>query len=749
MIGGNRTPAQEGSAEFAPAVDEDTLRQSDVQVEQAAQLSRRPESPPASVPGFTILRCLGEGAFGSVWLAEEQNTGKKVAIKFYTHRRGLDWSLLNREVEKLAVLYTSRHIVRLLDVGWDSDPPFYVMEYLQNGSLSSFLSQGPLPPQEAVRIAKSVLQALVHAHGSGILHCDLKPANVLLDADLEPRICDFGQSRLSYEQNPALGTLFYMAPEQADLNAVPDARWDVYALGALLYQMLCGEAPYRTADNERLIRSTETLEERLAVYRRMVRNSPKPNRHRKMAGVDKRLADVVDRCLKTDPQERFPNAQAVLDVLELRDRQRARRPLVVLGIVGPALLLLGMGPIVYNAMHSAVEQARHNLTDRALESDVLSARILSSSLERELADRRSEVQEIAAKPELRQAVEEYAHRPLDERTPLIDRLHEAKAAVDHTRQESNRELDTSWFLTDADGYQRWREPLNPNTIDENWAYRDYFHGRNLQYPPDAVPPDVEPIRRPHISLAFRSQATKRFMVAISVPVWDEKHERVIGVLARTTHLGQLLSEYGSRIQGRNGDQVNRVIALVDRRDWKLLDHPWMTEANLRARPPETFAKLTLDNRTVQKLSRLYDGVQNKREPPSPSPGSASSQGEGARVKQPSVAAQTDRDAEYTDPVGTLDPTAYGGQWLAAFSPVGGTGWTAIVQERRSAALKPVEQMQAGLIRYGVWAMVVSVTLIGLLWFFVLRALSDRTPRLAVDKNQSSWASDSTDVASNR
>ncbi|HUG90758.1 MAG TPA: serine/threonine-protein kinase, partial [Planctomycetaceae bacterium] len=287
-----------------PATLDDTLPQTPQEVARALELSRCDVQPPARVPGFTVLKCLGEGAYGSVWLAREENTGKRVAIKYYTHRGGLDWSLLNREVEKLAVLSTSRNIVRLLEVGWDADPPHYVMEYLDNGSLAALLAEGPIPAHEAVRIAKAVLRALVHAHGSGILHCDLKPANVLLDSHFEPRICDFGQSRLSHEQNPALGTLFYMAPEQADLHAVPDARWDVYALGAILYRMLCGHPPHRTPEAEQRIRAAETLEGRLAAYRRTLERAAKPTAHRQVSGVDRRLADIVDRCLDVNPTRR-------------------------------------------------------------------------------------------------------------------------------------------------------------------------------------------------------------------------------------------------------------------------------------------------------------------------------------------------------------------------------------------------------------------------------------------------------------
>lgn len=81
-----------------------------------------------------------------------------MAVKVYSHRGGLDWSLLSREVEKLAILYTSRNVVGLLEVGWGSDPPYYVMEYLERGSLAALLADGPLSVREAVRITKGILQ---------------------------------------------------------------------------------------------------------------------------------------------------------------------------------------------------------------------------------------------------------------------------------------------------------------------------------------------------------------------------------------------------------------------------------------------------------------------------------------------------------------------------------------------------------------------------------------------------------------
>jgi len=692
--------------------DQATLIQDAVQTERSATLSRRAEPVPANVPGYDMERRLGEGAYGSVWLAREQNTGKQVAVKFYTHRRGLDWSLLNREVEKLAVLYTSRNIVRLLNVGWDHDPPYYVMEYLDNGSLAAFLAAGPLPPHEAVRIAKAVLHALVHAHGSGILHCDLKPANVLLDADFEPRLCDFGQSRLSDEQNPALGTLFYMAPEQADLRAVPDARWDVYALGALLYHMLCGDAPYRTLENERTLEAAETLEERLAAYRRIVRQSPRPARLRALPGVDRRLVEIVERCLHVDPQKRYPNAQAVLDVLEHRDRQRARRPLLSLGVVGPGLLLIAMAYSLYHIMLKAESEARRSLSTRAVESDVLSANILARSLERDLKNRRTELEQIAAEisrgPSIEATLQASAGKSPEERSALFADLIARKKRADLVRDEMHLKPDESWMLLDNTGFQRWREEYDVKTIDKYFAYRDYFHGRGVEFDPEHVPADLKPIQAPHVSLPFRSKATNQFMVAITVPVWDAKHEKVIAVLGRTTHLGNLLEDYGHGIRGQGEDDIDRVLALVEIQEGNLLDHPWLTSDRVPTLGNDVFEKLKVSEGVLRKLNAL-----------------ASRPGNGASSLSDQFI------DEYEDPVAHVesDPKRHEGPWLAAFALIEDTNWAAIVQERRGAALAPVEEMKRGLVGYGFWALLVSCALIGGLWYFVGRALNDRPPRL--------------------
>ncbi len=685
------------SEPYADVSPEKTLKQSPEERSHAAHLSKDRLALPAKIPGYIVIRSLGEGSYGSVWLAQEENTGKYVAIKFYTYRRGLDWSLLNREVEKLAELYTSRHIISLQGVGWNSDPPYYMMEYLENGSLSSFLEAGPLPVAEAVRIAKTVLLALIHAHGRGILHCDLKPANILLDSNFEPRLCDFGQSRLSSEQSPSLGTLYYMAPEQADLQAVPDSRWDVYALGALLYHMLCGKAPFRSAENELFIRNLNSLEEKLKAYRDLIRTSPRPAEHRKVSGVDRRLSEIVDRCLETDPQKRFPNAQAVLSSLQQREQQRARRPLIAIGIIGPLLLILGLIPVAAAAVNQMVHKVRENLTERALKSDSISASLLSQNVEHELEDRLDQLKDLASRTFLRTNLETMEDYPA-----VFGYLKQEKEIVDEKRSVLKREKDTSWFITDAKGTQIWRDPPGP-TIGQDFSYRDYFHAHGLEYEKGQAPEGIKPLTRPYICQAFKSDATHQWMVAVVVPIWNLEETEVLGVLARTTHLDQLLKGYDESIRGGSEKIGDRKIALIDNRDGKVLAHPGMTADNLRKMSREEVDRLVLTDLHFAQLQSFK--LAEKKNP----------QGLLSAVLN-----------DYHDPVeAVLSDKDQDNVWLAAFSPIGTTGWTAVVQERRSMALRPVEELQDWLIQYGLIVLVTTCFLIFTVWYFVMKVLTER------------------------
>ena len=680
-----------------PQPSKDTEVQDESSVGQSRTLSRQSRHPALVLPGYAFQCCLGDGAFGSVWLAREENTGRLVAVKIYSHPGRLDWTLLSREVEKLAALDSSRHIVGLLAVGWESDPPYYVMEYLEHGSLARHLAEGALPAPEAVRIARGVLQGLVHAHSRGILHCDLKPGNVLLDDDLSPRLCDFGQSRLSHEQDPALGTLYYMAPEQADLGALPDARWDVYALGALLYHLLTGAPPYRTPESEHVLASADSLPARLAAYRTIVSGTPRSPDHRRQSGVDRRLAHLVDRCLQVDPEDRFPNAQSVLDAFEDRDRRRAQRPLIALGGILPLVLIVAMFLFGLSATNEAVATAQQNLITRAIESDTVSARIMARGVQRELESWTQELREVAATPRLQDLLGSAAQRDWTRRDALDEHLNSARLQANQRRDSGDRLPDASWFVVDRDGYQRWRGPTNLATLDKRWAHRDYYHGRGREYIEDKLPADLAPIKAPHLSLAFESRATGRAIVALSVPIRDGTG-RVIAILAGTRELGSVLSapyaEYKPSLDSDPATSVARTIAILDSRNGRLLDHPWLQD-HVRGGPV-----LTLDSNIRTALAPPADGSLS-----------------------------TIGLDNYIDPVGEHSPK-FEGRWLAAVSPVGASGWFAVVQERRDRALQPIEAMRRNVLKTWQGALTVSGVVLLLIWGVVLVSLTRtglRTP----------------------
>ena len=510
-----------------------------------------------------------------------------------------------------------------------------------------------------------------------------------------------------------------MAPEQADLKAVPDARWDVYALGALIYHMLTGSPPFRTDETERRLSGTGSLEDRLATYRHIVHASPKPSMHRRVSGVDQQLAEIVDRCLAADPAKRFPNAQAVLDKLVGRERFRARRPLILLGLILPLLLLLCIVPLAVETMNDAVNTTQENLTRRALESDVLSVNLLADSINRELEDRRHELETLAADVKLREEVAELATKSAEERRPLVERLDRLKRLNDLRIKDLSRVEDASWFLLDSAGFQRWRSPASPK-LDENMAGRDFYHGRGLNFSEDAIPIDNHAILNCRISIPFFSTTSELYVVALSVPIFDpEKGEDVIGVLCRTLTLGSLINDYQRNWQSKEADGVDRKLAIVDgsdrdgTRDWQLLAHSWMDDSKLGKIPEADFKKLRLDG--IVDKDVIHDLEQLMRQ-----------SRKGSEVT--AADGEFDRTRRYIDPVRQFDPETYDGEWLAAFCRVGETKWLAIVQERKDAALRPVAELQARMLISARGGVLLVFGLVAGSWWLIVALLNERAPR---------------------
>ena len=202
---------------------------------------------------YRIEAAIGRGGFGHVYRAHEGLTGETVAIKELVPRLVTDPRMVQRFIQeaRATLRLTHPHIARTHTIFQDGDTYYLSMEYLSGGSLADRLRGGPLPVDEAMRIATELCAALDYAHSQGVVHCDLKPGNVLFDADGDVRLADFGIAYVSEQMmtrqvhtgtGAVLGTVRYMAPEQLEgVRAEP--RIDVYALGTLLYEMLAGR-PY-------------------------------------------------------------------------------------------------------------------------------------------------------------------------------------------------------------------------------------------------------------------------------------------------------------------------------------------------------------------------------------------------------------------------------------------------------------------------------------------------------------------------
>jgi serine/threonine-protein kinase len=274
--------------------------------------------PPAPT-GYELLEPLGRGGMGDVYLARELASERLVAMKFLRHPG--DSELFERFLTELRVLARLDHpnIVRVLAHDFFRADPFFTMEYLPGGSLAAARAGAePLTPAEAIRLIRPIAAAVAAAHAQGVLHRDLKMSNILLAADGTPKVADFGLAKRLDDVDPvtrttdALGTPGYMPPEQISRKNGEIGTWsDVYGLGATLFALLTGRAPFVGPTPE------EVIHQVLA---------DAPARPRALRpGVPLGLEAIVLKCLEKDPISRY---QTVGELLADLDRyESGQKPL--------------------------------------------------------------------------------------------------------------------------------------------------------------------------------------------------------------------------------------------------------------------------------------------------------------------------------------------------------------------------------------------------------------------------------------
>jgi TolB-like protein/predicted Ser/Thr protein kinase len=267
-----------------------------------------------TVSHYRIISKIGAGGMGEVYLAEDTQLSRRVALKFLPAHLCQDEDCrkrFKREAQAAAKL-DHPNIVPVHEVGEFQGRPFFAMAHIEGKSLREVIKEGKLSISEAIELTRQICEGLHKAHEAGVVHRDIKPGNIIIDSDNKARILDFGLAMVAGEEKltktgSTLGTVGYMSPEQIEGKRV-DHRSDLFSVGVILYEMLTGRRPFEGDTDAAVARSiTDTYPEPIARYR---------------SGTTGQLQQIVDKALSKDPTMRYQHADGMLaDLKRLKINQ--------------------------------------------------------------------------------------------------------------------------------------------------------------------------------------------------------------------------------------------------------------------------------------------------------------------------------------------------------------------------------------------------------------------------------------------
>jgi predicted Ser/Thr protein kinase len=294
---------------------------------------------PATIGPYRVVRELGRGGMGIVFEAEPHACpGARYALKLLVAPDARARERFRREGELLSRVDGNRNVVRVHATGEDKGRPFLVLDLVEGESLEDMVARGPVPWPRALELMEQVANGLAAVHERGILHRDLKPSNVLVDKDGLARLTDFGIANADdleplTRTGALVGTADFVAPEILRGQRAADARCDLWALGACLYELLTGERPYPAASILERARMIETM-------------APRPPGTR-VPGIPAAVDRFVLRLLASDPKARPGSArECAAELAALRRSGGGRRPLAGIALVLVAILAAGSATLL-------------------------------------------------------------------------------------------------------------------------------------------------------------------------------------------------------------------------------------------------------------------------------------------------------------------------------------------------------------------------------------------------------------------